>query len=416
MPGSEIQVRGAELEQVNKKIPMLFERDGPFYAAIEKKNVEIVSNRDMRIPLELRPGGNFGQYDSDGGDLGLGESPLIDKALINTVSLKIGFQMTKKAMWSTDSARKSVLDYFKHTMAKAMPEFRRHIDALCMTSGNGVLATVASFTNAGGVDTITLTSDVGAKLLRYGQKVNVYDATLATHRGIEKQITYIDYGLKQIQLATTTGLVAGDKIVISGVAGPNPVSMLGVPYHHNSSSVGTWLGFDRATTPEIRANRVDGGGAAFSLPLARLAVNKIGDRVGIDTDFALEAWMHPAQVQAYEALAQAVQHIDRGGGKNESANLYFDSAGFRLAGVPIRQSFSWPKNRIDFITRSLWGRAEMHPAGMYDSGGRKIFEMRGTSGGVAASDIFYLTVSHNLFLGNPAAGSYIDNLLIPAGY
>jgi hypothetical protein len=414
--GSESQITGAELEAVNRKLPMLFERDGPFYAAIEKKNVEIVSARDMRIPLELRPGGNFGQYNPDGGDLGLGEAPLFDKALINTVSLKIGFQLTKKAQWATDSARKSVVDYFKHTMAKAMPEFRRHIDALCMTSGNGVLGTVTAVTTTT-VDTVTLSTDFGAKLLRYGQKVNVYDTTLATVRGADRTIVYIDYGLKQVQLSPlTTGIVPTDKLVISGVSGPNPVSLLGVPYHHNSASTGTWLGFDRATTPEIRANRVDGGAADFAIPMARLAINKIGDRVGIENDFNLEAWMHPAQVQQYESLAQAIQSIDRGSPRGDQANLYFEANTFRLAGAPVRQSFSWNKARIDFIDTKLWGRAEMHPAGMFDTGGRKIFELRGASGGVAASDIFYLTVSHNLFLGNPAAGAYIDNLLIPSGY
>ena len=416
--GSESQISGAELESINKKIPALFERDGPFYAAIEKGNVEVVSNRDMRIPLELRPGGNFGQFNADGGDLGLGEAPLIDKALINTVALKIAFQMTKKAQWATDSARKSVLDYWKHTMAKAMPEFRRHNEALCMTSGNGVLATVASF-STGATDTLTLSTDFGAKLLRFGQKVNLYDTTLATHRtsAAERTIVYIDYGLKQIQLSpVTAGLANGDKVVISGVSGAAPVSFLGVPYHNNAASVGTWLGFDRATTPEIRANRVDGGAADFALPLARLAINKIGDRLGIDNDFVLEAWMHPAQVQQFEKLAQAIQSIDRGSPKGDSANLYFDMSSFRLAGVPVKPSFTWNKSRIDFIARKTWGRAEMHPAGMYESGGRKVFELRGTSGGVAAADIFYLTVSHNLYTGNPAANAYIDNLLVPAGY
>ena len=56
--------------------------------------------------------------------------------------------------------------------------------------------------------------------------------------------------------------------------------LYGVPYHHSNASTGTWLGFSRSTTPEIRANRVNAGGQALTLPLPRLAMNKIGNRTG----------------------------------------------------------------------------------------------------------------------------------------
>ena len=64
----------------------------------------------------------------------------------------------------------------------------------------------------------------------------------------------------------------------------------------------------------------------------------------------------------------------------------------------------------------VWGRAEFHPAGFYEEEGRKIFELRGSSGGVAAASIFYLVASFNLFVDNPAGCSYIDGLTVPSGY
>jgi hypothetical protein len=79
------------------------------------------------------------------------------------------------------------------------------------------------------------------------------------------------------------------------------LGLFGLPYHHSNASTGTWLGFNRATTPEIRANRVNAAGG-LALPFARLAINKIGDRIGMDTQIQVEAWMHPAQKQAYEAV------------------------------------------------------------------------------------------------------------------
>ena len=68
--GLEAQVVGAELERVLPKVPTLFDRDDVFYSQLDKKPVEVISSRDMRIPLELRPGGKTGYYDPDGGDMG----------------------------------------------------------------------------------------------------------------------------------------------------------------------------------------------------------------------------------------------------------------------------------------------------------------------------------------------------------
>jgi hypothetical protein len=286
-----------------------------------------------------------------------------------------------------------------------------------MTNGTGVLGTISNV--AGAVLTLAAAGDgFGARLLRFGDNVNTYDATLATQRanvgGVEPSIIAIDYVAKTITLsALPAGTVTTDKVVISGLSGANPVSLLGVPYHHSNASVGSWLGFNRANFPEIRANRVAAGGT-LALPFPRLAINKIGDRVGLNNNFKPEAWMHPCQVQAYEELGQLIQQIHKTA-SDEKLNLYF-SDNMQMAGAPVRKSFNWDKTRIDFITRDQWGRAEMHPASFYEVGGRKLFELRGATGGVATSQIMYLTVSFNLFLMNPAIGSYIDTLAVPSGY
>lgn len=417
---TESQVLGVEMEKVNPKVSVLFDRDDTFYADIEKsKNVEKVSARDMRVPLELRPGGYFGHYDPDGGDLGSGAGPTWDKGTVPVVHLKYAIQWTKKSEWATDDSRKAVVNTFRHLMAKAMKNWRRHVDALCMTDGTGVLGVVSAVSTAAGVDTITLNTDgYGARLLRYGQKYNVYDTTLATNRtaGSEKEITFYDGPNKQIKGAATTGIIVGDKIVVSGVTATPPVSMYGVPYHSSASATGSWMGLDRATVPEIRGNRVNAGTTALALAYARLALNKIGDRLGMDeVSKSLVAWMHPCQKQAYEALGQLAQHVNRTGSKDPGLSLYFNDD-MQIAGCPIRTSFSWDKTRIDFIVRDVWGRAEMQPAGFYEVDGRKIFELRGPSGGVAASQVFYLCASFNLFNMNPVAGSYIDALTVPSGY
>src|SRR5713226_5868053 len=180
---TESQILANEMERVRPKIPTLFDRDAVYYATIEKRDVEKISARDMRVPLELRPGGRFGHFDPDGGDMGLGDGPTFDKAIVNTVHLKHAIQWTKKAEWATDDTRKAVLNTFHYLLSKSMSEFRRQVDSLCMTDGTGTIGTVTSVTTTGGKDTLTLTTDgFGARLMRFGQFVSAYNSALTTRR------------------------------------------------------------------------------------------------------------------------------------------------------------------------------------------------------------------------------------------
>lgn len=421
MAGIETQYTGVQLEKVNEKIETAFERDDTFFSRIDKGVDEVeISNRDMRIPIELRPGGKFGHYDPEGGDMGLGEAITTDKATINCVHFKFAVQLNRKAIMATDSKRKATLDALKHNSAKAMPEFRAYIDRMCMTAGNGVLGQISNVVNGGGNDTYTFSTTgdgFGNRLLRFGQNIKVYDTTLATDRtaAAERSIASIDYEAKTIIVPQVAGAVATDKVLVSGVSGASPVSLLGVPYHHTNSSTGTWLGFTRSTTPEIRANRVNAASSAFALPFARLAMNKIGLRIGIENSVNPQAWLNPAQTQSIEELAQLQQSILRTGAAPTTTNLYFKKK-FDLAGAETMESFNWDKTRIDFIDTKFWIRPQIKAPGVYESGGRRIFEIRGTTGGVAASDVFYLTVGMNIGHRNPAVGSYIDALTVPSGY
>jgi hypothetical protein len=411
---TESMVVATELERVLPKVPTLFDRDDVFYSQIEKRPVEVISARDMRIPLELRPGGYFGYFDPENGDLGVGDAPTYDKAVISTVNMKHAIQWTTKSQWATDDKRKAVLQNLRELLAKSMKEFRRQVDSQCMTAGTGVLATVTSESSG----TFTCTTDgYGVRLLRYGQRVSVYNAARTTNRTASGpvKITAIDLANKTF---TTTpavaGVIATDVILPEGLTGSTPVGLYGVPYHVSSSTSGSWLGLTRSTTPEVVANRVNANSSGLALPHGRLAINKIGDRVGMDNGFKPVAWMHPCQKQAYEELGQLVSMIQKAP-KQEGLDLYFGD-NMQIAGAPIKCSYSWDKTRIDFIISDLWGRAEMKPAGFYEVDGRRIFEMRGPSGGVATSQIFYLVVSFNLFVKNPAACSYIDGLTVPTGY
>ena len=412
---SESEVVALELERVIPKFQTLFDRDDKFWGTIEKKNVEIVSNRQMRVPLEMSPGGSFQYFNPDGGDLGRGSAQIFDKAVLQPVFMSENIEYTKLVQWATDSSRKAIVQATREYAARGFDELRRQLDAQLMQGGNGVLGTITTPTSSGGVDTYICTSDgFGVRLMRDQQLIQVYDTTLATLRGVG-QITSWDVETCTVQVTPAiAGVLATDKIVVYGISSPSGLpALFGVPYHDSNASTGTWLGFDRSTTPQVRASAVNASSASFTLPLARLAINKIGNRVGIDNNFEPEAWMHPCQKQAYEQVGQLVQVIYKEP-KEQALDMYFDR--MQMAGAPVRTSYNWNMKRIDFIIKGLWGRGEILPLGYYTTDGRKTFELRGPSGGVLTADIFYLIIGTQTFVSNPAALSYIYNLAVPTGY
>src|ERR1022692_3099770 len=263
---NESNVAGTELERVVPKLTTLFERDKRFFGRIQKKNVEKISNRQMRVPLEIRPGGSFQYFNPDGGDLGRGSGPSFDKATLQAVFVSENIEYTKLAQWSTDDERKAIINSVRRITATAFDELMRQLDAQLMGSGNGVVGVITSVTTTSGVDTYTCTTDgFGVRLVRYNQTIQVFDTTLATLRGTGT-ITLYDVENKQVSVTPAiAGATATDVLVVLGISSPASIpAIFGVPYHHSNASTGTWLGFNRATTPEIRANRVNASSAALT--------------------------------------------------------------------------------------------------------------------------------------------------------
>lgn len=412
---SNNDVIALELERVLPKIRVLYETDDMFYANIAKQDVEKISNRQMRVPLEMAPGGSFQYFNADGGDLGRGGGPSWDKAVVQCVFMSENIEYTKLSEWGTDDARKAVVQTTRRLVSRAFLELRRQLDAQMQQNGTGAIGTITTATPSAGVDTYVCTTDgFGVRLMRQGQTIQVFDSTLITLRG-SGVITSWDVENKTVQVTPSiSGATTGDRIVTNGISTPTALpGLYGVPYHDSNASTGVWLGFDRSTTPAVRASAVNAASSALTLPLPRLAINKIGNRVGLDNNFRPNAWMHPAQKQAYEEIGQLVSQIWKDP-KEQKLDMYFD--GMQMAGAPVKEHFNWDQTRIDFVSNDVWGRGEILPLGFYTTDGRKIFEIRGASGGVATADIFYLVNGIQTFVNNPAACSYIYALAVPSGY
>jgi hypothetical protein len=85
-----------QLEKVRDKVPLLYERDDILLTMIQQRgDVEKVSSRNMRLPLQVNPGGKAGSYNADGGDLGRGSGTQYDVAQVSPIFFRFAIEITK---------------------------------------------------------------------------------------------------------------------------------------------------------------------------------------------------------------------------------------------------------------------------------------------------------------------------------
>jgi hypothetical protein len=275
-----------QLEKVRDKLPLLYERDDILLTMIQQRgDVEKVSSRNMRLPLQIRPGGKAGLANMDGGDLGRGSGTVYDVAQVTPVFFRHAVEVTKLVEYASNAPEKAVENAAKREVKNAMVQFRSFLDKIMQTNGNGVLGTISAVTTSGlpsGVAAqFTMAKPPGAQLFYYNQTVEVYDSTLTTNRG-SANVLMVDPFNSLIQVdALPSGTVATDVVVHDGLTGAQPNSLFGILYHQSNATTGTWLNLNRATYPvELATPRVNGNNSALTPGAVRLAINKVRKALG----------------------------------------------------------------------------------------------------------------------------------------
>ncbi len=411
------QTVALQLEKVRDKIPVLYERDDVLLSLIQKSgDVEKVSSRNMRIPLQIIPGGKAGSYNADGGDLGRGSGSSYDVAQVSPVFFRFAIEITKLVEYASNAREKALESAVKREVANGMKQFRAFLDKLIQTAGNGVLGTISSFAST----TWTMATPPGAALVYPGQTIQVYDATLTTNRGTANVVSADPISATQTIVvdANPAGLASGDVIVHDGLSGANPVSLFGLKYHHNSATTGTWMNLNRASyAQQLATPRVNAANAALVASHVRIALNKVRKALGIGQLGKLIAYTSVEQEHAWENLGITISQIVKENAQGGASDLDLLFAGRKtMSGVPIKSSINADQTRIDFIDLSHWGRAVMKDVDFFSVGDQTVFPIYGASGGVAASFIFYFDTAFQVFMDSPRSGAFIDALARPSGY
>jgi len=410
-----------QLEKVRDKVPLLYERDDILLTMIQQRgDVEKVSSRNMRLPLQVNPGGKAGSYNADGGDLGRGSGTAYDVAQVSPIFFRFAIEITKLVEYATTGRERAIENAAKREVANGMKQFRAFLDKLMQTAGNGVLGTISNVSGS----TFTMSVPSGAALVYPGQTIQIYDTTLTTNRNIAASVTTTVLSADPITTQTITvdnvptGTVATDVIVHDGLSGAQPVSLYGIKYHQNNATTGTWLNLNRATYPiQLATPRVNAGNAALTPSNVRLAINKVRKSLGINHLGKLIAYMAVEQEHAWENLGITVSQIIKEGGDKSGNDLDLLFSGRKtMSGIPIKASVNADQTRVDFLDLSHWGRAVLKDIDFYEVNGNTVFPIYGASGGLAASYIFYFDTAFQVWDDSPRTGAYIDTLARPSGY
>jgi hypothetical protein len=235
------QTVALQLEKVRDKLPLLYERDDMLLQMIQQRgDVERVSSRNMRLPLQIKPGGKPGYANMDGGDLGRGGGTLYDFAQVTPTFVKFATEITKLVEYATNAPEKAIENAAKREVKNAMAQFRTFLDQCLNASASGVFGTVSSING----NVVRLTKPPGAILFFPGETVQFYDSTLANLRGSANVVEVDRFGgqidttstLPQISVdAMPNGVIATDVIIPDGLLSINPSSIFPLKYFQSNA-------------------------------------------------------------------------------------------------------------------------------------------------------------------------------------
>ena len=415
MPQTYSDVVGVQVEVVSPLLSGFFDEEDSLFSKMEKIPVTEQSGRAVRIPIELRPGGKMRAANFGGGALGTGSGPVYDYASLTPVDSTFAVSWDLKTKFTTDSKSKAVVDTVQRTIASAVKEAKIHVDKHLQTTGSGILAIITAHGSAPTYSCVG--NGFGVRRIRFGDPVSIYDATQAAYRG-ETYVSGIDYKNETVTLASTLAgaITTTDRICVAGLTDTPPTYIYGIPYHHNASTVGTWLGWTRASYPEIITPTVPGGSGPLTLEMVHKLMALMEGELADVFDSGNWIWyMHPKQhFQLLQLMTQISEiHLPMGGGGNGEVDLAFNRKRQRvLATIPVHTNINADQTRLDLIDLQNWFRGTYKDLGFLKLGGSTVLPVPNSTS-YDASEISYLAWSQQFACKNPRRGGYISGLVLP---
>jgi hypothetical protein len=422
VPGAASTTQQLQLEALNEVIKLLIEKEAKLDSRIsERGSITPVSLRSFRLRFQTAFPGNVALFNLDGGILPAGNFSQWDQGTLTPLATVIPVEYSRLVDIIGEGGPKVVSENpVTKTLADVAVQMAKNRDQFLQQAGDGKIGQVDPTYAGGGANPIILTSTPwGARLVAQGQQVQVMTNAYAL-RGT-CYITNVNNKLGSAQSITVdtvpSGTVAGDFIMVAGVAATTPVFLYGIPYFHNTSTTGTYLGINR-TQNYVVANGVSAGGAPLSLPMIRAALSRVEQSLGTDA-LKSQVWhAHPSQMQAYEEMGFAKQEWAAPMGKftGNFDGIASNQNGFMIGGREVVRNIHADQTRIDFMEfgswlKVVWGKA---PFWFKNRSGQWVFQIYDpATGNPTANEGCYYVDARQYAVDNPQAISSVTSLKVP---
>jgi hypothetical protein len=390
---------------------------------ISKGEIEIVGERDYRIPFKLTFGGRGGHYDNQLGDMGRGSSPTGNVMFQSFFSWRLNFEFDQMQIKATTNKKIAVQNPFLQCIADGWKENQLLWDKIIHGNGTAFLATSNAYSTGTGVSVYTMTNAFGTQLLRIGQYYTVYDSTGTTVKSAG--VLWATQIGTQARTLTLSGVVpggaSGDLIAFEGVSGAQPAGPRGLQYWISNAASGTTAGIDRALTNQIISKSVDGTSGLTTEAVMALYDRILMDRGEVPNLLGIAA---PAQRAYAYTQMMAIQMSLLDGGTAPVVDRLPKIKGkesFMWGGIPHYVDIHQSQTVVPYIDPSTWGRAQLAPDGFFETPGKsgpdaRFIQLYGASGGPAAGVWFGLTRDQDLYCINPGEQGLINNLPLSSYY
>jgi hypothetical protein len=427
MAAPNFQTTALQLEKVLQNPATFWPTETEVYDLIKPSEVEKVSGRAMRVPVDLLDGGVAALISPDGGSFPRGGAYTPDVATITPVWFGYTKEITAADMAATDDSSKAVENFVTKNVSMALGRFKEFLETQIVGDGSGSLGAVSGLA-------LPACTVANPHLYFDGQLVTVWSAIAGTNRGTAL-ISSVDYVNKTVTFATSipsrfsgvatapasiAGFANGDLLLPYGADGTATGSVLGIKYHHNSSLTGTWMGINRATYPgKLSTPYVNGNSGTISQGIVRLMFDKLGRAEGIKgEDLDSVVFLGGPDMRAqWEGVGTLVSSIIFNQVNGDSAIDPMKKNGpATIAQRKFVVSNRATPQRIDGLVLNKWGKGEIQPLGPYSPTGQSSYLTYGSNGAIATSIMYNFWTGFNVFSKKPLAGVYADSFAAQSGY
>jgi len=392
---------------------------------IAKGEVEIVGERDYRIPFKTTFGGRVGHYDNQLGDMGRGSSPQGNVMLQSFYSLRINFEFDMMQIKATTSKKQAVQNPFVQCISEGFREFELIWDKIIHGNGTAVLGTSNAYSTGTGVSVYTLTNTFGVQLLRRGQFYTIYDSTLTTVKS--NGVLYAAQINTQARTLTMSGIVpggaSGDLICFEGVTGATPAGPRGLAYWVSAAASGTTAGINRATENQIISKSVSGtNGLTVDVVMA------LHDRIQMDRGEVPNLMGVVGNAQRAYAYTQMeaiqmslIENGDKQAGLFDRLPKLKGKKFFMWGDVPHYVDIHADATTAYYVCPEDFGRAQLAPTGFFETPGKsgqdaRFIQLYGSSGGPAAGVWFGMTKDQDIYCTNSGQQGLVTSLPLGSLY